>query len=352
MPARTLAVPTCVLVALIAVCSLTSRARADEFGAPRDRHVICLDEHTGVSRWEVPLAHQGRAELAIVDGRLLVSAVGSARPERHVLELSTGGASARIIDPDAPRSMSVRFDRPRAWRGRDLTGPTGAGFRVAHPAGGPARRVERWPDELVVLGDLAIFGLAGTSTDAWQGQVFGYDLGQRREVWRTSVVPPGLVMRDSRRTGFYDHGYTGVWADAGAVYVMFDQVLTALAPATGKMMWQQVIRQQALRRHDVGRMQLRRLGDRLLVTLYEGLFLLDAATGALRWWYGTGDPAGPQPVIGGGLVCLVRRGRAYVVDPTVDLSNENENMNGMGGRILPPPAAPTPTRTPTTKRRR
>ncbi|MBP6631983.1 MAG: PQQ-binding-like beta-propeller repeat protein [Kofleriaceae bacterium] len=319
MSARALAAGF-LLATSFAITLSTAVARGDDVIAPPDRHVTCLDQDTGAARWEVTPTRLGPAALAIVDGRLVVTEVGQARPARHVLDLQTGAPSTRPIATRAAVTSAVRFDRARRWRGHDLTGPIAAPLRVPSPSGGPARRLVRWPDELAVVGDVAIFTLAGAAADAWQGQVFGYDLRRRKVVWRTSVVPPGLVLQDGRRTAFFDHGYTGVWADADAVYVMFDQALTALSPTTGRPRWRQELPRQALRRYDVARMRLHRLADRLVVALYEDLFVIDAATGALRWAFDSGQAVDPEPVLGAGLACLtLRRDPAVTVGHTTGI---------------------------------
>ncbi len=290
---------------------LAHPAHADVI-APPDRGVACVDLRTGVPRWEVFPPRLGKADLEIVDGRLRVVDPDPWKTSgHHLLELASGRASTAPVPARAPVTHVVPFVRNNRWRGRELVGPASPQLRVRNPEGRKDQVRTTWPEELAVVGDVAAFTLASSSADEWQGQVFGYDLRKRTMIWRTSVVPSGLTLVDGPRVGAFDHGYTGVWADPSAVYVMFDQALSALDPATGKVRWRRALPRQHLRRFDTARLQVRRLDRRLLVTVYEDLFVIDAVSGALRWAYDAGEAVDPTPVVDAGVVCLtMRRGPA------------------------------------------
>ncbi len=95
--------------------------------------------------------------------------------------------------------------------------------------------------------------------------------------------------------------------DKEQVYVSVDQVLFALDTRTGKLKWTRKLPRQTLRRYDATWTHIARLGDKLLVSVYEDLFLLRERDGKLLWSFDSGPFGQPWPVVHDGKVFVTAR---------------------------------------------
>jgi len=149
--------------------------------------------------------------------------------------------------------------------------------------------------DVSISGSLAIFTMFGG-----HGEVYAYDLDQKRLVWEFAAAK--TVPRIDREE---DASFA---VDGDKVFVAVDQHIFALDVATGAVKWHRALPKQRMRPfdHPGGRFAL--VGDQLFVHVYDKLFVFDALTGTMRWQVAGGAHSDPWPLVYKDTACFAVRG--------------------------------------------
>jgi hypothetical protein len=89
----------------------------------------------------------------------------------------------------------------------------------------------------------------------------------------------------------------GVGVDGDKILVSSGQSIYCVDSISGRVVWDQALPKQSIRRYDSPWTRFGRAGDKLFVACYEGLFVLDAERGKLIWSVYCGPFGNPWPTI-------------------------------------------------------
>lgn len=204
---------------------------------------VALDARTCAERWrtdytpEAPVSVPVNRGAAFLDGRIFRGTVDG---RLLALDAATGQVIWKVVVTDATKGESLT-SAPIAWRGLIFIGTAG--------------------------GDLGI-----------KGRMMAFDVATGREVWRFNTIPtgkePGAETWQASDTALTGGG--GMWSSytldtaTGELFVPVGNPAPALNPAY-------------------------RPGQNLYT---DSLVVLDAATGALKWWYQLKSPDGVDHDLG------------------------------------------------------
>lgn len=303
------------VIALVTV-TWASGTLATSYVVTPDSAVTCLDLATGQPMWSVRPGPLLRPTLEVVGRTLRVS-----DPAGRTYNLDTESGASAKAEGSGTRVTSLPA------LAQNLTGPDGLVFEYSpgntrHLQGRrdgkleTVRRLETYPRDLNIVGDLAIFVFRGSTIDSLGGgEVFAYDLRRQRLAWEFDAAQHIDAVTDTSATF--------IAIDGDRVLVSVEQHILALAVRTGELLWATPLPRQRIRYWDRAWTRFARVGDKLFIACYEALFLLDATSGKLRWGYQAGVHAGLWPVtVSGERVYLGTRkgaGEAFPVEvPTTD----------------------------------
>lgn len=97
--------------------------------------------------------------------------------------------------------------------------------------------------------------------------------------------------------GLPESVHTDLAVDGGRLVASIDQHIVAIAHDTGAVLWRTELPRQRIRVYDSPWTRFARVGDVLVIQVYERLFALRADDGALLWSFDAGPHSTPWPVV-------------------------------------------------------
>ncbi len=303
-----------VILALCLIGLLGRGAYADSYVIPPDYHVTCLDAATGKVLWDTKPPKMGPPKLSIRGDEVIAESQiysgNDEKPKRVIYRFNrnTGDLSKRsgAIGETAREEILPLQKLPR-----NLAAPDGTKFEYSP---GNTRhlttikdgqeiilkRLDDYAYDLNIFGDLAIFTYSGGYVrDTYFGEVYAWSLKSKKLAWK--FEPKRRIESLGRSV------YTGIAVDGERVLVSTDQVLFALHPKSGKVLWETNLPRQKIRRYDSPWIRVGRVGEVLYMTCYEDLFALRAKDGKLIWSFDCGPFGAPWPTIAGGKAYVATR---------------------------------------------
>lgn len=297
-------------LAVAALVSMSgSAAFATTYLQSKDFAVRCVDVKTGVKRWQTKPKELIRPRLRLIDGMLVADdrwpdeVIGR---QLVVFDFATGA----IVERKPAKSPTVSAEQLQ--EPRNMVASNGQVFAttdelepydgLAHglylatkPKPTLAVPMESLVLDVSISGSLAIFTMFGG-----HGEVYAYDLDQKRLAWEFAAAT--TVPRIDREE---DASFT---VDGDKVFVAVDQYVFVLDVATGALKWHRALPKQRMRPFDHPGGRFARVGDQLFVGVYDKLFVFDALTGTMRWHVAGGAHSYPWPLVYKDTACFAVRG--------------------------------------------
>lgn len=287
------------LIAVVcAIIAFAVPARADDPDIPPDYRVACLDATTGKLLWETKPGRLALPRLTFSKGVVIAesSYLTGQQTKRDVyrFDAKTGKLLKRQKPRDNERKERLNPLKPLA---RNLTAVDGTKFsyrwgntrHLIAVSGGQERivkRLESYPHDLHIAGNLAVFTFSGGTAPAKTGggEVHAYNLKTKKWEWEfaASTKIPDLD----------EAAYTSINIDGDRVLVSTDQTLFSLTLDGGKIKWMTKLPRQAIRQYDAPSTAIGRFGDVLFVQCYEDVFAVRAKDGKLLWSFDCGPFGG------------------------------------------------------------
>ncbi len=278
------------IVALVWALTI-AQAGATTYVPPSDFDVVALDVATGDQLWRTTL---GIAKPWIeVEGRIVVV------NGLYALSAETGEPLEVRLPPVSDATISPLEPLPR-----NLVGSQGEQFSdggknleaVVSGSGQIFRRLPTFVHELHIDGSRAFFT---QDSDISAGEVFAYEFGagQLQWVFRPWTLRPRLSPWATSELAL----------DRGRLLVSVEEVVYALDPATGELIWSTELPRQSIRHYDRAWTTFYGFEDRLYLRVYEDLFVLDRTSGVLLWSFDPGPLSSVVPTIANGRIFLAVR---------------------------------------------
>jgi outer membrane protein assembly factor BamB len=305
---------TAVTAFLSLAASEASTAFGTTYALPSDYGVACVELATGKVLWRrpgtftLPLLKVEAGRLVVQDppprrrtnlmDPLFHQPGKGAAGQKAILDLATGEPAAPIsgavaVEPLGPVPASLRM-----VSGKMLAFDRGNTRHIETADGTVLKRLEWYPDNIVVAGDLVILTMG--DDDAGSADVYAWDLSTGAFAWEIDLhrhvrnLPAGA--------------HIDLALDGGRLLVSVDERLLAFAlKRRPRLLWRTRLPRQPIRVYDSAWTQFGRHGAILFARVYEDLFALRASDGKLLWQFDAGMLGDPWPVVHDGWVCMSYR---------------------------------------------
>ncbi|MBI5496499.1 MAG: PQQ-like beta-propeller repeat protein [Deltaproteobacteria bacterium] len=261
-----------------------------------DFHLLAADAHSGQVRWKTEADTLPRP-LVAVHGGVAWAMPAEGEGARVAFDAATGAPLAEVPAAPAAYAGPLTFLEPRrADHGGSPLRVDAAPSRRILVDGAP-RTVEAPVADVQQAGKLAVIAWAA---HAGMGVTLSaYELQTGALAWELDArgALPGL---DPAAAADLVVAPDGAW-------LVLDRGVVALDPATGKVRWNTVVDARAALTSTDGACRVARAEGALWISCRDGLLVVDADTGALRFWLETGLRTWPTPTLSQGLVLVGAR---------------------------------------------
>lgn len=317
----------------LALLVLASSAAAQDTEETPVYAIVCLDPANGDVIWRAEPEGLVDPEIYAVDDRILVVSTTTIEPTQEQIDAfeakedpteedfealyrqeSVGVALAAIDgavveegmeDPSLEGAVGGLQDLPEPWTAANGTVlAVEVGDAIHREDGHVIQRLPAPLQNLVVVGNTVLFTYS-KAAPMRSGEVYAYDLERGALAWQFDAWrwDPALEGGETTLAVGFDQVFLGV-----------DQTLFSLAPETGEVLWLIALPAQEVGPWEAYWTRFANVNDKLLVSSFGRLSLLEPSDGSLLWSFDAGSRSYPWPTLADGRLYVATQAPEETVD--------------------------------------